>query len=176
MAITFAAGQSLTAAALNAILPVTVTKANAQNVTGTTLANDAELVLTLAAGGVYQIYACITATGPTAGDIKTAWALTGTGATATTRKVSGPGVNTTDVSATAAAATTVGIVRSSVSTLAATTSFGLDNSANASAIYDSFIVTAGSGTATLQLQVAQVAASGTTVVTAGAHVTAIRIG
>lgn len=79
MALTFAAGQIITADALNASAPLYAAKLALQTVTNsTTLVNDTALFLDMSAGRTYDVTAMLAVSGATAGDIKIAWATTGT--------------------------------------------------------------------------------------------------
>ncbi len=133
-------------------------KALAETVTtNTTLQDDDDLVVALVPG-TYRVELFMHAIATSlSGDVKVAWAFSGTLATQG-RSCFGPSINTTDVSGTATAATTVGVVRSSAQTLTTAVSYGSDTS-NTSAIHeDLFLEVTVAGT--LKLQWAQVAASG----------------
>lgn len=95
----------------------------------TTLQDDDHLTMALGVG-TYVVQAMYHVSGAAAGDVKVAWAFSGT-ATASYRGGQGPGVSTTDATAAAAAATTVGVVRAAAAggTTAAITSsvpYGVD--------------------------------------------------
>lgn len=172
MAYPWSAHDVLTASDLNAAialaLPNIVIKSADESVTSsTTLQDDNELLISLAAGKTYCIEAFILASGAAAGDIKIAWARTGTLNHTGARFCEGPGANTTDVTAAAAAATTVGVTRANGgNALTTANSYGVDGAA-VSAIREQFVIQS-AVTGTLTLQWAQNASSGTaTLVRAG---------
>lgn len=77
-----------------------VVKANPDVVNNSTsLRNDSELLLTLS-DGLWKIIAHISVTGPAAGDVKVAWALTGGAAQATARQCRGPATSVTSAEST----------------------------------------------------------------------------
>lgn len=172
MAYPWTAHDILTAADLNAAIakgiPKIVVKTADESVTSsTTLQDDNELLISLASGSSYLIEAHLLVSGAAAGDVKTAWARTGTLNQIGGRMVRGPGINTTDVTAGAAAATTVGINRSSGgNALTTALASGVDGTA-ISYISEVFTLTS-VVTGTLTLQWAQNTSSATaTIMRAG---------
>jgi hypothetical protein len=164
----FVAGNVLTAANLNALLPVYVIKQATETVTNSsTLQNDDELVLSLPTGRVYHIR-CVLICGITAAqDIKTAWSTTNVTHVGS-RSCRGPGVSTAGVGDTT--------MRSSGGhALTTAVSYGLDGTST-SYIDEEFIVST-SGTGTVQLQWAQNAASAATsaTVVSGSYIIATPI-
>lgn len=169
MSLAFAAGQVITADMLNRILPRQVSKSTPESVTSsTTLQTDDELTYNVEAGRTYLVVAHLSVTGAAAGDIKVDWTVTGGLAQLKPRECLGPGINTTDATATASAANTVGINRASMQDLTTAVAYGLDGTA-ASAIREEFVVAATTA-GVLTMRWAQNASSGTaTVVGAGSH-------
>jgi hypothetical protein len=150
------AGQVITAADAPA-KPQYIVKASAENVTSsTTLQDDNDIVFSLDANKVYEVRLHASASGATAGDIKTAWAVTGGAAQLTLRECIGPGTAVTDVTASAT-------IRVSRHSLTSSVSYGVDGTAVTSAIAERFLIeTTTAGTAgTVKLQWAQNASSGT---------------
>lgn len=144
----------LTAAQLNALLPAYVIKQANQSVTSsTTLVNDSELVYALTAGRTYHVRCGLIANGATGGDIKVAWATTGTISMLSSRSCTGPGVST------ATTADTTARVSASQTGLTTAFSYGTDGTLQ-TGITEEFIVTCTVG-GNLQLQWAQNASSGT---------------
>ncbi|MEV2240586.1 hypothetical protein [Micromonospora sp. NPDC049891] len=89
------AGQLLYPARLNFYAPTLVYKAfNTERASTTTLADDPELTLPVEAGGVYRMECVLGASGATAGDIKTAWAIPA--GAVMNRVAMGPSVSATD--------------------------------------------------------------------------------
>lgn len=172
MTYSFVAGNVLTAAQLNALAPINVFKQSTQTVSAsTTLVNDAELAVTLTAGKTYLITLRAICGVTAAGDIKMQWARTGTLNHVGARMCTGPSINTTDVSGTAAAATTVGVVRRSGGhSLTTSVNYGLDGTSTA-AIEETFAIQV-DVTGVLTLQWAQNAASGTSTIVAGSYLIA----
>lgn len=172
MTYSFVAGNVLTAAQLNALAPVYVIKQSTQTVSASAvLVNDAELVVTLTAGKTYLITARLVCGVTAAGDIQVAWTRTGTLNQVGARHCTGPSINTTDVSGTAAAAVTVGVLRRSGGhALTTGVNYGVDGTST-SAIEETFIIQA-VATGNLQMQWAQNAASGTSTVVAGSYLIA----
>jgi hypothetical protein len=140
-------------------------KASTQTVTAsTTPVNDADLVFTLLPNISYRVSMALSPTSTAAtggtGGLRTLWAVTGT-VTTTNRLCTGPGINTTDATATAAAATTVGITRASKHGTGTAVTYGVLSSAT-SAVAEDFVASGGASGGTLTLQWAQNTASGTT--------------
>lgn len=176
MSLAFAAGQEITADMLNRILRREVTKASPEDVTSsTTLQTDDELTYSVEAGRTYAVVAHLAVTGAAAGDIKVDWTVTGGLAQVTPRACFGPGINTTDATATAAAANTVGVNRSSVHDLTTAVAYGLDGTAT-TAIREEFTVAA-TTTGVLTMRWAQNSSSATkTTVAAGSRLVLTPIG
>lgn len=136
--------------------------------------NDAELVsLALSASKTYLIefYAGATCAAAAA-DIRIQWAVTGGCAILGNRLCTGPSIGTTDVTGTAAAATTVGPQRASWHGLTTAVTYGCDATTFQSGIQERFIIeTTTAGTAgTLSLQWAQSVSTGTaTILKAGTY-------
>lgn len=133
-------------------------KTASQTVTSsTTLVDDTHITTTLVPGS-FRVELLAHASGGATGDIKMAWAFAGT-ATESSRTCFGPGLNTTNTEATAAAATTVGVTRASTHFATTEVAYGLDGTNN-SAIHEDlfFVVTAGG---ILKLQWAQNVSNGT---------------
>lgn len=156
MSLAWAAGEVLTAAKMNARQPLYVDKsAGAQSVTSSTVVvDDTALQLTLLPNRVYEVRCVLSVTGG-AGDLKTAWSLGGDLVMSAKRAAYGPGTATTDVTAEAAAATTVGVNRSSSAHAnTAGVLFGLDGT-NATAAVEEFEITTGATGGLLKLMWAQ---------------------
>ncbi len=175
MALTFSAGATATAGQENSTLTLSVIKANNQTATTTTLANDTDLALDLAAGRTYEVQLRLVAAGPAAGDIKTAWLRSGTINHVGVRTCAGPSQTTTDASGNGTTGTFPGIVRRTGGhALTTTVPYGLDGT-NSSYIEEAFVVQVDVA-GTLTLQWAQQAASGTTTVSSGSYLIARPIG
>lgn len=130
-------------------VPTYITKAASESVTSsTTLQDDDHLFVTLTPGQ-WWIELILTATGATAGDIKTAWANTGT-ITALGRSCWGPQAGTTDVTNTAMVAR--------AATLTASIPYGLETTT--AAILEKLLLDV-TVEGQLTLQWAQNASSGT---------------
>lgn len=177
MTYSFVAGNVLTAAQLNALAPVYVLKQAAETVTNSAvLQNDDELLVVLAANKVYKItlnlvFGCSVNTA----DIQIAWNATGTLTHSGSRTCRGPSVATTDQGATAAAAVTVGVLRSSGGhALSTAVSYGSNGTQNTSAVEEALVISGGASGGTLTLQWAQNAAAlaTTTTVVAGSYLIA----
>ena len=70
------AGSRITASAIRGVAPLTAYKATGQTVTSsTTLVNDSDLFLTIAANGVYVVQAAILVTGSSGGNFKYTWTI-----------------------------------------------------------------------------------------------------
>lgn len=159
MTLALAAGQTLTADALNARNPVQarMTTTQALTVSSTTMQNVTELVLTLPANRTYAVELnlgaiCTVATA----DIKLDWTVTGTVAGLDNRFCRGPSIAATDAQGLATAATTVGVVRASANhTLTAAVTYGVDATGACGAIDEDFTVTTGASGGVLQLRAAQ---------------------
>lgn len=124
----------------------------------TTLQDDNHFTVTLLADRVYMIDLYLGFRAATAGDIKTAWSISGGVAQKVARHVQGPTLGTTDVLATSLVART--------QTITTAQPYGHDGSGNGGSIQEHFVVettTAGAG-GTLTLQWAQNASSGTATV------------
>lgn len=163
MALTWLAGEKMTAAKMNARLPLYVNKsAGAQSVTSsTTYVDDTALQLTLLPNRVYNVRCVLSVEGAQAGDIKLQWSLATDLTMTVERAARGPSINTTDVTGGAAAATTACVNRASSSHTSGTTnSYGLDG-ANASDIVEEFEITTGAVGGLLKLQWAQRVSSAT---------------
>ena len=157
MALTWFAGAFLTAADLNARLPLFVDKsAGAQTVTNSTAyVEDTALQLTLLPGRVYLMRCSLAVTGPAAADIKLQWSLAADLTMTVGRAARGPTIGTTDVTGGSAAATTVGVNRASGAHASGTTnSYGLDGT-NTSNVIEEFTITTGTIGGLLKLQWAQ---------------------
>jgi hypothetical protein len=170
---TIAAGTRITAALLQSMLPQTVYKpANTDRTATTTLADDPDLTVQLAANAVYQVemriyYATTTGTG--APLFKTAWDAP-SGATGN-RSCTGPGSAATDGGADNMA------MHSGVHNFATTVTYGGRNSATSQcvAIETGTITTSAAGA--LAFQWAQATSSATAVrVGAASSMTVRRIG
>lgn len=112
-----------------------VKKTATQSVTSSTvLVDDNDLQATLPVG-VWRVELWAHVSGNTSGRFKCTWAFSGTlGSTARTEF--GPSINTTHSPATAAAATTVGVVRATGEAYNASGRYGTDNTPNFSAIHE----------------------------------------
>lgn len=167
MALTWAAGELLTAAKMNARLPLYVDKAaGAQSVTNSTAYTpDTALVLTLPPNRTYMIFCQLSVTGSDAADIKLQWSTTGDVATVVERANRGPTINTTNISGSAAASVTGGVNRASsgVSLGASSTSYGLASDIAADVV-EQFVVSTGPLGGNLQLLWAQRVAQATATV------------
>lgn len=176
MTYSFVAGNVLTAAQLNALAPVYVIKQSTQTIASSTVqANDAELVVALATGKTYLITCRLvvgSTSGAATGDIAVSWTRTGTLNQVGARHCTGPSIATTDVSGTATAAVTVGVLRRSGGhALTTAVNYGNDGT-NTAAVEETFIIQA-AASGNLQLQWAQNSsvANGTTVI-AGSYLMA----
>jgi hypothetical protein len=163
--LTWYGGERITAAKLNARLPIYVPKSVAETVTSsTTLQDDDELVVTLSAGRSYDIELVLAVTtGTTGADVKLAWATTGTVTQTSTRACFGPGRFTKDAAAetsNTASPYDSGMVRASRHNLTTSVAYGTDGS-TASAILEKFTVSGGVSGGTLRLQWAQNVSSAT---------------
>lgn len=163
MTLEITSGNPITAAAINAIIPIYVDKTAGKSMTSdTTIANDNHLFYDFAAsrvGHTYRVQAVLAVTGAAAGDIKVDWTTTGTIVTAKARQCRGPDVGTADVTASAAYRTSGGHA------LADDITYGCDGT-NTSAITEEFVVGI-TAAGRLQMRWAQNASSGTaTTVTA----------
>lgn len=133
--------------------------------TTTTLTDDTHLASMTLGAGTWLVEVGLLADGPQAGDIKVAWAFSGTTTTAV-RGGAGPssGVTGTVLTASiprfAAAGDTAG-------TITASTSYGLDGTNWSWIIEKGVLVVTVSGT--FKVQTAQLAASGTTTVRTGSY-------
>src|SRR5215472_12558663 len=146
-------------------VPLAAYRTSTQSVTSsTTLVNDTQLSVAVAANAVYRVELGMTYTADTAGDIKLGW-TTPAGATIATAVTVG-------LSLTAAAATDDVTVGASSTPVFG----GIGAGANAALQYI-FILTTSSTAGTLQLQWAQNSSSATaTTVNAGSYLIAQRIG
>lgn len=177
MTYSFVAGNVLTAAGLNNLSPVYVLKQAAETVTNSAvLQNDDELLVVLAASKVYKITLnLVFGTSVNTSDIKLAWTISGTLSHVGSRTCRGPSISTTDQGASAAAAITVGVLRSSGGHgLGTAVSYGNDGAANTSAVEEAFVISGGASGGTLTLQWAQntAAAATTATVVAGSYLIA----
>lgn len=180
MALTWAAGELLTAAKMNARLPLYVDKsAGAQSVvSSTTYVDDTALVLALPPNRTYMIYAQLSVTGSDAGDVKVQWGTTGDVATVVERANRGPTINTTNISGSAAASISGGVNRASsgVSLGAASTSYGLASDIAADVV-EQFVVSTGPLGGNLQLKWAQRVSNATpTIVGVSSYLLATPVG
>lgn len=138
------------AEALDAYVPVVVYKTATETVTSsTTLQNDDHLDIALQPG-TYRVRAVIRAIGASGGDVKIAWAFSGT-LTRANRTTMGPQLGTTDATNTA--------VRMVTAALGTAIGYGTDGSAG-SVIEEDLLLTV-SVAGTLQMQWAQAGSSGT---------------
>jgi hypothetical protein len=139
----------------------------------TTLVDDTHMTVALPAAGTYVVTAMFLASGTAAGDLKVAWAYTGT-LTNGYRGGQGPSSASTD----ALAATNAGTVRSAAagntaSTVTSSAPYGVDGT-NFSCIQEAGVIIV-STTGTLKVQWAQLAASGSTVLQPGSFLWARRV-
>jgi hypothetical protein len=119
------------AEALDAYVPVTIRKTAAQSVTNSAaLVDDTHLFVDLTPG-YYIVDAWLSAGGPAAADIKTAWSFAGTIGGDNHRHCHGPQISTADVTAT--------LARMSVHSLATSVPYGTDGTAT-SAIHERLYV------------------------------------
>jgi hypothetical protein len=139
--------------------------------------DDTHLSISLGVG-TYIVNGVYFATGAQAGDIRVAWAFSGT-AVNSYRGGQGPGANTTDTTAGAAAATTVGVMRGSAagagsSTITASAIYGTDAAAQSLIQESALMVVTVAGT--LKVQWAQGASSATaTVMKTGSYLWARQV-
>ena len=132
-----------------------IKKAATESVTSsTTLQNDDDFVVTLAANQIYKISLHVVATGAAAGDIKIAWAVTSTVTAKTNRHSDGPGTSTTDSGNSAAQRA------SGAHGLTTSVTYGTDGT-NGSKIVEDFLIDGGASGGTLTMQWAQNTSSGT---------------
>lgn len=149
MSLTWASGDTITAARLNNSNPLSVIKASTENVnSSTTLQNDDELFLDLAAGRVYRVEAVllIPTSTSTVPNIKLAWSTTGTITQVGARTSVGPALGTTDNSACS--------VRSTAHGLTTAVAYGVPSSGNTGSIRETMLVSC-TAAGRLQLQWAQ---------------------
>lgn len=145
MSLDWLAGEKLTAAKMNARQPLEVVKATTETLaSNTTLQNDDELFLDLAAGRTYEVEAHLGIAGDVAGDIKVAWSTTGSITLLAFRDCLGPALATANISDTT--------VRTGQSTLGTTVSYG--TAAGTGRVRESFVVSC-TAAGRLQLQWAQ---------------------
>ena len=145
-------------------------KASTDTRTTTTLIDDDDLQAMTLGVGTWLIEVGLLVSGPAAGDLKVAWAFSGTTSLATRAGV-GPTINTTGVTS-EAAAVTVGVNRSAaagntVGTITSGPGYGLDGTNWSWIVEKGVLVVTASGT--FKIQTAQVAASGTTTIQAGSY-------
>lgn len=167
MSLIWASGEVVTAAKLNRNNPVTIRKGSDESVTSSIAPqNDDALIIPLVAGRSYRVELSIAATGNTAGDIKLAWANTGTITLLGQRFCRGPELATGGPTAT--------LMRSSRATaLATTVSYGTTGTGGY--IDESFEVSC-TVSGNLQLQWAQdTSNAGATTVIAGSWLVATPI-
>ncbi len=171
----FVAGNVLTAAQLNALLPVYVIKLATETVNNSAvLQNDDELVVALSAGRVYRVDLFMQVGGATIPDIQVKWTNTGTMTQVGSRICMGPSINTTDVSATSAAATTVGVLACRTVSFSTSTPYGTDTTTT-TAIHETMLISC-TVAGNLQVQWAQnVANASNTTVQAGSYLIATPI-
>lgn len=163
---TWTVGEVLAAADVNSwFVPVAAYRTSTQSVTSsTTLVNDTQLSLAVAANAVYKVELELVYDGDTAGDLKTGWT---TPAGATIGDAIALGLSTT------AAAATDDITSGS----SAAPSFGALGAGVKCALKFDFILTTAATAGTLQFQWAQNASSTTaTIMHAGSSLVAQRIG
>lgn len=144
------AGRRVNAADIAAIRPRRIRKAASQDFTSTTVANDADIVVTLEAGKTFWCrlnLAASNSSGSGGGDIKLTWTVTGGVTQDTSRSCIGPAIATTDV--------TDGNARISRHNLTTEVGYGL--TASSTTIQEEFFVeTVTAGTSgTLRLRAAQ---------------------
>jgi hypothetical protein len=166
VSLAYVAGQILLASDLNARNPITTRMTGTQALTAssTALQNITEMVVSLLAGRTYSIVCNVGAFCSSAvPDIKLDWVVTGGVALLDGRASRGPSVNSTDVQATAAAAVTVGVLRSSGNALLTNAiTYGVDASGAVGQIEEAFTVTTTTA-GTLQLRAAQNTSNATVV-------------
>lgn len=152
MATGFAAGQSVTADALNAWLPVSAVKIASTSRNSTTVpADDPDLSVTLLANARYWVQVNLGVSGPTAADIQIGYKRTGTVtqvAVATGREFVGP-----PAAATSVTDTTMRNQKSATSQPDSTATYG--TTTTAANIREAFWVDGGTSGGTLTLQWAQ---------------------
>jgi hypothetical protein len=158
--------------AINAINNATIfkLKTSTDTRTSTTLTDDDDLQAMTLGVGTWLIEVGLIASGPTAGDLKVAWAFSGTTSDAY-RAGTGPTIQTTNVTS-AAAAIDVGVNRSAAAgntnaTITSGPGYGLDGTNWSWIVEKGVLVVTVSGT--FKIQTAQVAASGTTTIQAGSY-------
>lgn len=166
---TWLAGQSITAEMLAASLTSLALKTTNQTTTSSTLLDDAELALPVAAGGIYRIRFVIYASSASATpDLKTAWDAP-VGASGS-KFVQGP----TDTAANFISRTNT-TMRASGHQIATAITYQLDTAAVG--IEEEGIVTIGSTAGNIRLQIAQNTANATgTIIQAASYMTAERLG
>jgi hypothetical protein len=177
MAISFSAGQVLTANALNVLAPIYVPKSANQTMTSsTTLTNDAALFVALPANQVYEVrlkllaaYASAVTSGTPLG-IQANWSLTSTGALVA-RTVLGPSDTTAGVTGPdeyQVQGRAIGLTNNSFYQM-----IGTSSATNAFVISEELVITSGASGTTLQLQWAQDSSSTNTLsVLAGSYLIA----
>lgn len=160
---TIAGGAKLDAADFAAVYPLYVKKSAAETLTSnTTLQDDNDLSIAIAAGQIVRVELLLAVSGPASpGDVKVAWSAGGTLTSPTGRHCIGP-----DTSITSIASTTVRASATHGLTTAVT--YGTDGS-GPSAIREDFIIDGGASGGTLTLQWAQNASGTTTTVQANSY-------
>jgi hypothetical protein len=152
--VAIAVGDKVTATWGNSVRIRHLKKAATESVTSSvTLQDDNDFVLTLSANTVYRVTLSVATTGATGGDLRAAWAVTGTVTSPTGRFVVGPESGTTSSAST--------LVRSTGAlTLTTNIVYGTDGSSN-TGVREEFIADAGVSGGTLKFQWAQGASSAT---------------
>lgn len=175
MAITFAAGQRLTAAALNAFVPKYVVKGSDEGRTTTTSANDAAFAgIAFGAGETWECGIFLDVDGPTASDIKMLWNVTGGTVVTSRRHSTAMGVSGTAPNDALNTSVQARQGSSSVSYGAAPEAGSAPNTVRTS-VQERFLVTSPTA-GTLTLQWAQASGpSGTVTVRAGSYFVAHRV-
>lgn len=159
MALSWSAGQIITADELNARNPIRarMTGVFALAASSVVFQNVPGMVATLLPNRIYDVEMRLGAFGGNVTpDLKLDWAVTGDVALEVARSCWGPSINATDAQGVAAAAVTVGVVRTSTNfVLTSAVSYGVDATGAAGAITETFTVTTGAVGGTLQLRAAQ---------------------
>lgn len=172
MAITVTAGQRITAANLNAFVPIFVQKTSDESRTSTTTnSNDATFAaIAFDANTIWECLLVLDVDGATAGDLKTTWTVTG--GTTFTSRVHVVGMGVTGTAANDSLNTSV-----QARTSAASVSMGIQPEASGvrTTIQERFFVTSTTA-GTITLQWAQVASNATaSTIRAGSYFIAHRV-
>lgn len=171
MALTVTAGTPATATQYNALIPKYLVQGSDQTATTTTSANHNTFVgITIGAGETWAFDVYMDVDGPTAGDVKTSWVVTGTATLDTRRHTLGMATTNT---ADANVQTVTGLQARS----GAAVSYGTapENGSVRGSIQEHMVFSGGASGGTITMQWAQATASGTTTMRAGSYLIGHRV-